>query len=165
MTKKQKKKLTRIIISAAGIIIANILSRFLEINGESFTKLLYGIPLALLFVSIYIIIGGDILRKAFKGILNRQIFDENFLMTIATLGAFALAIYEGSGDYNEAIAVMLFYQIGELFQSCAVGKSRKNIAELMDIRPDYANIEKDGKLEQVSPDSVEIVSIIIVQTC
>ena len=163
MTKKQKKKLTRIIISAAGIIIANILSRFLVINGESFTKLLYGIPLALLFVSIYIIIGGDILRKAFKGILNRQIFDENFLMTIATLGAFALAIYEGSGDYNEAIAVMLFYQIGELFQSCAVGKSRKNIAELMDIRPDYANIEKDGKLEQVSPDSVEIGSIIIVQ--
>ena len=163
MTKKQKKKLTRIIISAAGIIIANILSRFLVINGESFTKLLYGIPLALLFVSIYIIIGGDILRKAFKGILNRQVFDENFLMTIATLGAFALAIYEGSGDYNEAIAVMLFYQIGELFQSCAVGKSRKNIAELMDIRPDYANIEKDGKLEQVSPDSVEIGSIIIVQ--
>ena len=125
MTKKQKKKLTRIIISAAGIIIANILSRFLVINGESFTKLLYGIPLALLFVSIYIIIGGDILRKAFKGILNRQIFDENFLMTIATLGAFALAIYEGSGDYNEAIAVMLFYQIENYSRAAQLVKAAK----------------------------------------
>ena len=103
------------------------------------------------------------MRKAGKGILNRRVFDENFLMAIATVGAFALAIYEQSGDYNEAIAVMLFYQIGELFQSYAVGKSRKNISELMDIRPDYANIERDGKLEKVSPDEVAVGSIIIVQ--
>ena len=163
MTKKQKKMLRRIIIAGAGIIIANIFSKFLVISGTPFPKLLYGIPLAALYAAIYIIIGGNILQKAFKGILNRQLFDENFLMAIATLGAFALAIYERSGDYNEAIAVMLFYQIGELFQSCAVGKSRKNISELMDIRPDYANVEKDGKLEQVSPDSVEIGTVIIVQ--
>ena len=103
------------------------------------------------------------MKKAFKGIKNGQVFDENFLMAIATVGAFGLAVYEKSGDYNEAIAVMLFYQIGELFQSYAVGKSRRNISELMDIRPDYANIEKDGKLEQVDPDEVEIGSVIVVQ--
>lgn len=103
------------------------------------------------------------MRKAGKGIINRRVFDENFLMAIATVGAFVLAIYSGSGDYNEAIAVMLFYQIGELFQSYAVGKSRKNISALMDIRPDYANVERDGKLEQVDPDEVMVDSVIIVQ--
>ncbi len=163
MTKKQKKALRRIIIAACGLILVNIISRFVVIGGNSFSKILYGIPLAVLYLAIYIVIGGDILRKAFQGILNRRLFDENFLMAVATLGAFALAIYERSGDYNEAIAVMLFYQIGEFFQSYAVGKSRKNITQLMDIRPDYANIEKDGKLEQVSPDTVEIGTIIVVQ--
>ena len=163
MTKKQKKALRRIIIAALGLILINVISHFLFIDGKAFGELLFGIPLAAIYIAIYIVIGGDILRKAFKGILNRKLFDENFLMAVATLGAFALAIYERSGDYNEAIAVMLFYQIGEFFQSYAVGKSRKNIAQLMDIRPDYANIEKDGKLEQVSPDTVEIGSIIVVQ--
>ncbi len=115
------------------------------------------------YLVAYGVIGYDILRKAFKGILNGQVFDENFLMAVATVGAFALAIYEKSGDYNEAIAVMLFYQIGELFQSYAVGKSRKNISALMDIRPDYANMEKDGKIEKVDPDEVGIGSIIVVQ--
>ena len=163
MTRKQKKALWRIIIAALGLILVNLVSRFVVIGGETFSKVLYGIPLIAIYLVIYIVIGGDILRKAFKGILNRRVFDENFLMAIATLGAFALAIYEKSGDYNEAITVMLFYQIGEFFQSYAVGKSRKSITQLMDIRPDYANIEKDGKLEQVSPDLVEIGSIIIVQ--
>ena len=163
MTKKQKKALRRIIIAAAGLILVNIISRFVVIGGNPFSKLLYGIPLAALYLAIYIIIGGDILRKAFRGIINRQLFDENFLMAVATLGAFALAIYERSADYNESISVLLFYQVGEFFQSYAVGKSRKNIAQLMDIRPDYANIEKDGKLEQVSPDTVEIGTIIVVQ--
>ena len=163
MTKKQKKALRRIIIAAAGLILVNIISRFVVIGGNPFSKLLYGIPLAALYLAIYIIIGGDILRKAFRGIINRQLFDENFLMAVATLGAFALAIYERSADYNESIAVMLFYQVGEFFQSYAVGKSRKSITQLMDIRPDYANIEKDGKLEQVSPDTVEIGTIIVVQ--
>ena len=116
-----------------------------------------------LYLADYLIIGYDILMKAFKGIKNRQIFDESFLMAIATIGAFALALYEQSGDYTEAIAVMLFYQIGEWFQSYAVGKSRRNISELMDIRPDYANIEQNGKLEKVDPDEVEIGSTIIVQ--
>jgi Cd2+/Zn2+-exporting ATPase len=116
-----------------------------------------------LYLVAYLVIGYDILKKAFKGILNGKVFDENFLMAVATVGAFALAIYERSGEYNEAIAVMLFYQIGELFQSYAVGKSRRNISALMDIRPDYANIERDGKLEKVDPDEVEIGSIIIVQ--
>ena len=163
MTKKQKKALRRIIIAAVGLIIVNLIARFVFIGGEAFSKFLYGIPLTLLYVGIYIVIGGDILRKAFLGILNRKLFDENFLMVVATLGAFFLAIYERSCDYNEAIAVMLFYQVGEFFQSYAVGKSRRNIAQLMDIRPDYANIEKDGKLEQVSPELVEIGSIIIIQ--
>ena len=150
MSKKQKKMLTRIIIAAVMLIAL----RFIPVTGL--------LRLALYLV-VYIIIGYDILRKAGKGILNRRVFDENFLMAVATVGAFALAIYERSGDYNEAIAVMLFYQIGELFQSYAVGKSRKNISALMDIRPDYANIERDGKLEKVNPDEVAVGSIIVVQ--
>ena len=150
MNKKQKKMLTRIVIAAAMLIALH----FLPVTGL--------VRLAL-YLAAYLVIGYDILRKAWKGILNGQVFDENFLMAIATIGAFALAIYEKSGDYTEAISVMLFYQIGELFQSYAVGRSRKNISELMDIRPDYANIERDGKLEKVDPDEVEIGSTIIVQ--
>ena len=150
MNKKQKKMMTRIIIAAALLIVLH----FIPITG---------IPRFICYLAIYLEIGYDILKKAFKGIKNGQVFDENFLMAIATVGAFGLAVYEKSGDYNEAIAVMLFYQIGELFQNYAVGKSRRNISELMDIRPDYANIEKDGKLEQVDPDEVEIGSMIVVQ--
>ena len=150
MNKKQKKMLTRIIIAAVMVIGLN----FIPVEGW----LRLG-----LYLAAYLIIGYDILRKAWRGILNRRVFDENFLMAIATVGAFALAIYSRSGDYNEAIAVMLFYQVGELFQSYAVGKSRKNISALMDIRPDYANIERDGKLEQVDPDEVEVDSVIVVQ--
>lgn len=150
MNKKQKKMLTRIIIAAVMVIGLN----FIPVEGW----LRLG-----LYLAAYLIIGYDILRKAWRGILNRRVFDENFLMAIATVGAFALAIYSRNGDYNEAIAVMLFYQVGELFQSYAVGKSRKNISALMDIRPDYANIERDGKLEQVDPDEVEIDSVIVVQ--
>lgn len=150
MNKKQKKMLIRIIIAAVMVIVLNMIS-------------LPEIPRFLLYLAAYLVIGYDILRKAGRGILNRRVFDENFLMAIATVGAFALAVYTGSGDYNEAIAVMLFYQIGELFQSYAVGKSRRNISALMDIRPDYANVERDGKLEQVDPDEVEIDSIIVVQ--
>lgn len=150
MNKKQKKMLTRILITAVMLIALH----FIPITG---------IPQLACYLVAYGVIGYDILRKAFKGILNGQVFDENFLMAVATVGAFALAIYEKSGDYNEAIAVMLFYQIGELFQSYAVGKSRKNISALMDIRPDYANMEKDGKIEKVDPDEVGIGSIIVVQ--
>ena len=150
MNKKQKKMLTRIIIAAALLIILH----FIPVTG---------IPRFICYLAVYLEIGYDILKKAFKGIKNGQMFDENFLMAIATVGAFGLAVYEKSGDYNEAIAVMLFYQIGELFQSYAVGKSRRNISELMDIRPDYANIEKEGKLEQVDPDEVEIGAVIVVQ--
>ena len=116
-----------------------------------------------LYLVAYLVIGGDILKKAWKGILNGRVFDENFLMAVATIGAFALAIYEKSGDYLEAIAVMLFYQIGEFFQSYAVGKSRRSIAALMDIRPDFANIEKDGEIVRVDPDDVEVGETIIVQ--
>ena len=142
--------MTRIIIAAVLLVVLH----FIPITG---------IPRFICYLAIYLEIGYDILKKAFKGIKNGQVFDENFLMAIATVGAFGLAVYEKNGDYNEAIAVMLFYQIGELFQSYAVGKSRRNISELMDIRPDYANIEKDGKLEQVDPDEVEIGSMIVVQ--
>ncbi|HIZ75581.1 MAG TPA: cadmium-translocating P-type ATPase [Candidatus Mediterraneibacter stercoravium] len=149
MSKKQKKMLIRILISAALLIGFN----FLPFTGY-LRFLFYLIP--------YLIIGYDILIKAFKGIKNRQPFDESLLMAIATIGAVAIALY-GDGDYTEAIAVMLFYQIGEWFQSYAVGKSRRNISDLMDIRPDYANIERDGKLEQVDPDEVEIGSVIVVQ--
>ena len=150
MNKKQKKMLTRIIIAAVLLIVLH----FVPITG---------IPRFICYLAVYLVIGYDIVKKAFKGIKNGQVFDENFLMAIATIGAFVLAVYEKSGDYNESIAVMLFYQIGELFQSYAVGKSRRNITELMDIRPDYANIENDGKLEKVDPDEVEVGSIIVVQ--
>ena len=150
MTKKQKKMLMRIIICAVMLVAL----QFLPITG---------IPRFALYLAAYLVIGYDILKKAGKGILNGRVFDENFLMAIATIGAFALAIYEKSGDYNEAIAVMLFYQIGELFQSYAVGKSRRNISALMDIRPDYANIEVDGKLEKVDPDEVSVGSVIVVR--
>ncbi len=150
MNKKQKKMLIRIIITAVMVIVLN----FISITG--FWQFM-------LYLAAYLIIGYDILKKAGKGIWNRRVFDENFLMAVATVGAFVLAVYSGSGDYNEAIAVMLFYQIGELFQSYAVGKSRKNISALMDIRPDYANVERDGKLEKADPDEVEIDSIIVVQ--
>lgn len=149
MNKKQKKMLVRIIIAAALMIILH----FVPVKGV-IRFLLYLIP--------YFVIGYDILRKAFKGIMNHQVFDENFLMAVATVGAIIVALSE-NGDYTEAIAVMLFYQIGELFQSYAVGKSRRNISELMDIRPDYANVEVDGKLEQVDPDEVEIGSVIVVK--
>ena len=150
MTKKQKKMLARILVCAVMLIAL----QFLPITG---------IPRFALYLTAYLVIGFDILKKAAKGIGNGRVFDENFLMAVATIGAFALAIYEKSGDYNEAIAVMLFYQIGELFQSYAVGKSRKNISALMDIRPDYANIEVDGKLEKVDPDEVAVGSVIVVQ--
>ena len=150
MNKKQKKMLTRISIATVMLIALY----FIPVTG---------IVRLVCYLVVYGVIGYDILKKALKGIRNRRVFDENFLMAIATVGAFALAIYEKSGDYNEAIAVMLFYQIGELFQSYAVGKSRKNISALMDIRPDYANIERDGTLEKVDPDEVETGSIIVVQ--
>ena len=150
MTKKQKKVLLRIIIAA--VMLAALY--FLPVTGW--------LRLGLYLVT-YLVIGYDILKKAGQGIANGRVFDENFLMAVATVGAFALAIYEKSGDYNEAIAVMLFYQVGELFQSYAVGKSRKNISALMDIRPDYANIEQDGKLVQVDPDEVAVGTVIVVQ--
>lgn len=150
MTKKQKKMLVRILITAVMLIALH----FIPITG---------IPQLLAYVAAYLVIGYDILRKAGKGILNGRAFDENFLMALATLGAFFLAIWTKSGDYVEGIAVMMFYQIGELFQSYAVGKSRKNISALMDIRPDYANIEADGQLTQVDPDEVPVGSMIVVQ--
>ena len=150
MNKKQKKVLVRIIISAVLLALLNLVS-------------LPEIPAMLLYFAAYIVIGYDILRKAGKGILNGRVFDENFLMAVATVGAVALAFISGSHDFNEAVLVMLFYQIGELFQSYAVGKSRRSISSLMDIRPDYANIEVDGKLEQVDPDEVETGTVIVVQ--
>ena len=150
MNRKQKKMLARILTAAAMLIALKLI----PVTGV--------LQLALYLVA-YLVIGYDILKKAWRGILNRQVFDENFLMAVATVGAFALAIISRSGDYVEAIAVMLFYQIGELFQSYAVGKSRRNISALMDIRPDYANIERDGQLEKVDPDEVEIGSVIVVQ--
>lgn len=149
MNKKQKKMLARILVSAALMILMN----FLPVQGLV-RFALYLVP--------YLVIGYDILIKAWKGIRNRQVFDESFLMAVATIGAMALAVYE-DGDYTEAIAVMLFYQVGEWFQSYAVGKSRRNISELMDIRPDYANVEQDGALAQVDPDEVEIGTVIVVQ--
>ena len=150
MTKKQKKMLVRILISAVMVVGLKLL----PFNG--FINIV-------LYMATYLVIGYDILRKAGKGIVNGQVFDENFLMAVATVGAIALATYEKSGDYSEAIAVMLFYQVGELFQSYAVGKSRRNITALMDIRPDYANIERDGKLKKVDPDEVGIGNVIVVQ--
>lgn len=150
MNRSQKKMLNRIIFSVVLLI---------ALNFAKFDPVTEGV----LYVAVYLIIGYDIVLKAFKGIISGQVFDENFLMTVATLGAFFLAFYEKTGDYNEAVAVMLFYQIGELFQSMAVDKSRKNIEDLMDIRPDYANIEIGGDLKQVDPDEVEVGSIIVVQ--
>ena len=150
MNKKQKKVLVRIIIAALILAGLNLLP-------------IHGVPAMLLYLAAYFIIGYDILRKAGKGILNGRVFDENFLMAVATVGAIVLALIEKSGDFNEAVFVMLFYQIGELFQSYAVGKSRRDITALMDIRPDYANVERDGKLEQVDPDEVGTGSIIVVQ--
>ena len=141
---KNRKMLTRIMAAAFGVILLN----FVPVTGIlRFT----------LYLAVYLVIGYDILKKAGRGILNRRMFDENFLMAVATVGAIAL------GDYREGVAVMLFYQIGELFQSYAVGKSRRNISDLMDIRPDYANIERDGEIEEVDPDEVEIGSIIVVK--
>ncbi len=154
MNKKQKKMLIRIIIAAVFMIVLKFIPFGEGIPVRVIRFVLYMIP--------YLVVGYDILLKAFKGIRNKQVFDENFLMAVATIGAMAIAIYE-NGDYTEAIAVMLFYQIGELFQSYAVGKSRKNISELMDIRPDYANIDVDGNIEKVDPDEVEIGTVIIVK--
>ena len=150
MTKKQKKMLCRIIVTAVLVLAIRLFS-------------IGGLPGTLLYLAAYGIIGYDILRKAGKGILRGQVFDENFLMAVATVGAIGLAFYEKSGDFMEAVAVMLFYQIGELFQSYAVGKSRRNITALMDIRPDYANIEQDGQLTQVDPDDVPVGAVIVVQ--
>ena len=150
MNRKQKKMLIRIAIAA--LLLGAV--KLFKIGGWAGTAL---------YAASYITIGYDILRKAFRGIINHQVFDENFLMAVATVGAIALAIYEKTGDFAEAVSVMLFYQIGELFQSYAVGKSRRNIAALMDIRPDYANIERDGSLEQVDPDQIPAGSVIVVQ--
>ena len=150
MTKKQKKMLCRIIVTAVLVLAIRLFS-------------IEGLPGTLLYLAAYLIIGYDILRKAGKGILRGQVFDENFLMAVATVGAIGLAFYEKSGDFMEAVAEMLFYQIGELFQSYAVGKSRRNITALMDIRPDYANIEQDGQLTQVDPDDVPVGATIVVQ--
>ena len=150
MNKKQKKMFIRILIASVMMLVFNLIP-------------VTGILRLALYLAVYWVIGYDILKKAGKGIMNRRVFDENFLMAVATVGAFVLAIYSRSGDYNEAIAVMLFYQIGELFQSYAVGKSRKNISALMDIRPDYANVERDGILEKVDPDEVLPESVIVVQ--
>jgi len=150
MTKKQKKMLLRILVTAVMLAVLHVLP-------------ITGVPQLIAYLAAYLVIGYDILKKAGRGILNGRAFDENFLMALATLGAFFLAVWTRSGDYVEGIAVMLFYQIGELFQSYAVGKSRRNITALMDIRPDYANIETEGALHQVAPDEVAVGSIIVVQ--
>ena len=150
MNKKQRIMLARILAAALLLVVLNFIPAA-------------GWPRFVLYLAPYLIIGYDILLKALKGIKNRQVFDENFLMAVATVGAIALALYEGSGDFTEAVAVMLFYQVGEWFQSYAVGKSRRNISDLMDIRPDYANVERDGKLEQVDPDEVAVGTVIVVQ--
>ena len=163
MTKKQKKMLSRILVASAMLLGLQFLSAELFAKMDAFLFPSAGRVLRLgLYLLNYGIIGHDILKKAFQGIRNRRIFDENFLMAVATVGALILAV-SSDGDYFEAIAVMLFYQVGEWFQSYAVGKSRRNISELMDIRPDYANIEVDGKLEQTDPDEVQIGSVIVVQ--
>ena len=158
MTRKQKVMLWRILAATVLLLALQLL------GAEAFQRLgPAGRWVRLgVFLADYLIVGHDILRKAFHGIRNGQVFDENFLMAVATLGALALAVYE-NGDYLEAIAVMLFYQVGEWFQSYAVGKSRRNISELMDIRPDYANVQRDGRLEQVDPDEVEVGTVILVQ--
>lgn len=153
MSRKQKKMLVRIIVTAVLFAGLFVFEKFVPITSRILRLAVYMVP--------YLVISYDILKKAFKGIIKGQVFDENFLMAVASVGAVAIAVYE-NGSYNEAVAVMLFYQIGGLFQSYAVGKSRRSISELMDIRPDYANIEVDGKIEQVDPDEVEIGSIIVV---
>lgn len=153
MSRKQKKMLVRIIVTAVLFAGLFVFEKFVPITSRLLRLAVYMVP--------YFVISYDILKKAFKGIIKGQVFDENFLMAVASVGAVAIAVYE-NGSYNEAVAVMLFYQIGELFQSYAVGKSRRSISELMDIRPDYANIEVDGKIEQVDPDEVEVGSIIVV---
>ena len=168
MTKKQKKMLKRIVTASVLFIFLNIINKVFA-GGELRSQLWYKVILISFYAVTYFVIGYDILKKAFKGIIKGQVFDENFLMAVATLGAIGVTIYNttalGSTDYdfNEAVAVMLFYQIGEFFQSVAVGKSRKSITALMDIRPDYANVEKDGKLVQVDPEEVAVGSVIIVQ--
>ncbi len=168
MTKKQKKMLKRIVTASVLFIFLNIINKVFA-GGELRSQLWYKVTLISFYAVTYFVIGYDILKKAFKGIIKGQVFDENFLMAVATLGAIGVTIYNttapGSTDYdfNEAVAVMLFYQIGEFFQSVAVGKSRKSITALMDIRPDYANVEKDGKLVQVDPEEVAVGSVIIVQ--
>ena len=163
MTGRQRKMLTRILLAAALLLGLQFLpaEAFAQLDGWLFPGAGRWIRFGL-YLADYFIIGYDILKKAAKGILNRQVFDENFLMAVATVGAMALAIYE-NGDYLEAIAVMLFYQVGEWFQSYAVGKSRRSISDLMDIRPDYANVEREGRLERVDPDEVEVGSVILVQ--
>ena len=153
MSRKQKKMLVRIIVTAVLFAGLFVFEKFVPITSRILRLAVYMVP--------YLVISYDILKKAFKGIIKGQVFDENFLMAVASVGAVVIAVYE-NGSYNEAVAVMLFYQIGELFQSYAVGKSRRSISELMDIRPDYANIEVDGKIEQVDPDEVEVGSIIVV---
>ena len=158
LTARQRKWLMRILIALViyvAVILVHQTSAFGDGRMGLLSFVLYAVP--------YLIAGYDVLLKAFKNIAHGSVFDENFLMAIATVGAFALAIIQKSGDYNEAVAVMLFYQIGELFQSYAVGKSRRNITALMDIRPDYANIERDGVLEKVDPEEVETGSVIVVQ--
>ena len=155
LTKKQKKTLIRILVSTVVLLILQLFAKNIPDTAYILCLVLY--------LADYLIIGYDILIKAFKGIKKGQVFDESFLMAIATVGAIALALYERSADYTEAIAVMLFYQVGEWFQSYAVGKSRRNISDLMDIRPDYANIENNGTLEKIDPDEVEIGSEIIVR--
>ena len=168
MTKKQKKMLKRIVTASVLFIFLNIINKVF-VSGELRSQLWYKVILISFYAGAYFVIGYDILKKAFKGIIKGQVFDENFLMAVATLGAIGVTIYNttalGSTDYdfNEAVAVMLFYQIGEFFQSVAVGKSRKSITALMDIRPDYANVEKDGKLVQVDPEEVAVGSVIVVQ--
>lgn len=155
MTKKQRDMLVRILVTAGMLVLWELLP--LEALPWGGVWRLAG------YLAAYLVIGHDILKKAWRGICNRRVFDENFLMAVATLGAFGLAVYTRSGDYLEGVAVMLFYQIGEWFQSWAVGRSRKNIAGLMDIRPDYASVERDGKLERVDPDTVEVGTVILVQ--
>ena len=155
MTKKQKKTLTRILVTAGLLVV------FVLVPWEALP--LGGVWRLAGYLAAYLVIGHDILKKAWRGIRNGRMLDENFLMAVATVGAFGLAIYTRSGDYLEGVAVMLFYQIGEWFQSWAVGRSRKNIAGLMDIRPDYANVERDGALERVDPDTVAVGTVIIVQ--
>ena len=152
MNKKQKKMLTRIIIAAVLMIAFKVINTFVDIPT---------VVLFIMYMVPYLVIGYDILRKAIKGILNRQVFDENFLMAVATVGAIIIALVD-DGDFTEAIAVMLFYQIGELFQNIAVGKSRKNISELMDIRPDYANVYEGDELVQVDPDDVETLEDLVI---